>query len=111
MLAALITSSFNAAYFLRRFRTAKVSVLPKPNKTVVQKAIPGAWRPIFLFNAVGKIIKTAFARFITNDAKAKQLLPDGQMGNKRDRSTDLAIRIMVEMATKAGRSGGIMSLL
>jgi hypothetical protein len=34
VLAALITSSFNAAYFPRRFRTAKVLVLPKPNKTV-----------------------------------------------------------------------------
>jgi hypothetical protein len=34
MLAALIISSFNAALFSRRFRTAKVSILPKPNKTV-----------------------------------------------------------------------------
>jgi hypothetical protein len=42
MLAALITSSFNAAYFPRRFRTAKISVLPKPNKTITQKATPGA---------------------------------------------------------------------
>jgi hypothetical protein len=77
MLAALIISSFNAAYFPRRFRTAKMSVLPKPNKTIAQKATPGAWRPIFLLNAVGKIIKAAFARLITNAAEAKQLLPDG----------------------------------
>jgi hypothetical protein len=60
MLAALITSSFNAAYFPRRFRTAKISVLLKPNKTVAQKATPWAWRPIFLLNAVGKIIKNNF---------------------------------------------------
>jgi hypothetical protein len=71
MFAALITSSFNAAYFLRRFRTAKMLVLLKPNKTVIQKATPGAWRPIFLFNAIGKIIKTAFARLIINAAEAK----------------------------------------
>jgi hypothetical protein len=88
VLAALITSSFNAAYFPRRFRTAKVSVLPKPNKTVAQKATPGAWRPISLFNAVGKIIEAAFARLITDAAKARQLLSNGQMGNRRDRSTD-----------------------
>jgi hypothetical protein len=31
-LAALIISSFIAAYFPRRFRIAKVTVLPKPNK-------------------------------------------------------------------------------
>jgi hypothetical protein len=111
MLAALITSSFNAAYFPRRFRTAKMLVLSKPNKTVTQKATPGAWRPISLLNAIGKIIKTAFARLITDAAEAKQLLPDGQIGNKRDKSTDLAIRIMVEMATEARRSSGIASLL
>jgi hypothetical protein len=101
MLAALITSNFNEAYFPRRFRTAKELVLLKPNKTVAQKAILGAWRPIFLLNAVGKIIKAAFARLITDAAEVKQLLSNGQMGNKRDKSTDLAIRIMVKIATKA----------
>jgi hypothetical protein len=111
VLATLIISSFDAAYFLRRFRTAKVLVLPKPNKIVVQKATLGAWRPIFLFNAVSKIIKAAFARLIIDVAEAKQLLSDGQMGNKRDRSTDLVIRIMVEIATEARRNGGIASLL
>jgi hypothetical protein len=34
ILAALITSSFIAAYFLRRFRIAKITVLPKPDKTL-----------------------------------------------------------------------------
>jgi hypothetical protein len=78
-----------------------MSVLPKPNKIIAQKATLGAWRPISLLNAVGKIIKAAFAQLITNAAKAKQLLPNGQMGNKRNKSTNLAIRIMVKMATKA----------
>jgi hypothetical protein len=64
-----------------------------------------------LLNAVGKIIKTAFARLITDVAKAKQFLSDGQMGNKRDKSTDLIIRMVVEIATKARRNGGIASLL
>jgi hypothetical protein len=76
-LAALVTSSFNAAYFSRRFKIAKVTVLPKPNKTIAQKATPGAWRPISLLNIVGKIVKAAFARRITNVAKVKHLLPDG----------------------------------
>jgi hypothetical protein len=111
MLAALITSSFNAVYFPRKFRTAKILVLLKPNKTVAQKATLGAWRPISLLNAVGKIIEAVFARLITDAAEAKQLLPNGQMGNKRDKSTNLAIRMMIKMATKARRSGGIASLL
>jgi hypothetical protein len=100
MLAMLIISSFNAAYFPRRFRATKISILPKPNRTIAQKATSGAWRPISLLNAIGKIIKTAFARLIIIAIKAKQLLPNGQISNKRDRSTDLIIRIMVKMAIK-----------
>jgi hypothetical protein len=38
-LAALITSNFTAAYFPRRFKIAKVTVLPKPNKILGQKSI------------------------------------------------------------------------
>jgi hypothetical protein len=64
-----------------------------------------------LLNAIGKIIKTAFARLIINAAKAKQLLPNGQISNKRDRLTDLAIQMMVKIAAKARRNGGIASLL
>jgi hypothetical protein len=64
-----------------------------------------------LLNAVGKVIKAAFARLIIDAAEAKQLLSNGQMGNKRDKSTDLAIRMLVEVAMKARRNGGIASLL
>jgi hypothetical protein len=110
-LAALIISSFTAAYFPRRFRIAKVTVLPKPNKTLEQKSTPGAWRPISLLNTVGKIIEAAFARRITDIAKAKHLLPDRQMGNRRNRSTNLAVRMIVEAATEARKSGGVASLL
>jgi hypothetical protein len=88
-----------------------VIVLPKPNKTIAQKATPGAWRFILLLNIVGKIVKAAFARRITNVAKAKHLLPNGQMGNKQGRSTNLAIRIIIKAATEARKSGGIASLL
>jgi hypothetical protein len=109
--ATLVTSSFNAAYFPRRFKIAKVTVLPKPNKIIAQKATPGAWRLISLLNMVGKVVKAAFARRITNVAKAKHLLPDGQMGNKREWSTDLAIRMIIKAATETQKSGGIASLL
>jgi hypothetical protein len=50
-LAALVISSFNAAYFPCRFKIAKVIVLLKPNKIIVQKATLGAWRPILLLVA------------------------------------------------------------
>jgi hypothetical protein len=110
-LAALVTSSFNAAYFPRRFKIAKVTVLLKPNKTITQKATPEAWRPISLLNTIGKIVEIAFARRITNVAKAKHLLSDEQMGNKRERSTDLAIKMIIKAATEARKSGKIALLL
>jgi hypothetical protein len=111
ILAALIISSFIAVYFPRRFRIAKVTVLLKPNKTLGQKSTPGAWRPISLLNTVGKIIETAFAQRITNIAEIKHLLPNGQMGNKRNKLTDLVVRMVVEAATEARKSGEIASLL
>jgi hypothetical protein len=85
--------------------------LPKPNKIIAQKATPGAWRPILLLNTIGKIVEAAFARRIMNVAKAKHLLSDEQMGNKRKQLTDLAIRIIIEAAIKARKNGGIASLL
>jgi hypothetical protein len=111
ILAALIISSFTAAYFLRRFKIAKITVLLKPNKTLEQKSTPEVWRPISLLNTIGKIIETAFAQRITDVAKAKHLLPNGQMGNKRNKSTDLAVKMVVKAATEARKSGGIISLL
>jgi hypothetical protein len=111
ILAALVISSFIAAYFFRRFKIARMTVLLKPNKIIAQKAIFGAWRPILLLNIVGKIVEAAFARRITNMAEAKHLLSDGQMGNRRGRLTDLAIRMVIKAATEARKSGGIASLL
>jgi hypothetical protein len=88
-----------------------VTVLLKPNKIIAQKATPGAWRPISLLKTVGKVVKAAFARRITNVAKAKHLLSNGQMGNRRGRLTDLAVRMVIKAATEARKSGGIASLL
>jgi hypothetical protein len=100
-LAALIISNFIAAYFPRRFKIAKITVLSKPNKILGQKSTLEAWRFISLLNTIGKIIEAAFAQRITNVAEAKHLLPNEQMGNKRNKSTDLAVRMVVEAATEA----------
>jgi hypothetical protein len=108
---ALITSSFIASYFPRRLKIAKITVLLKPNKTLGQKSTPKTWRPISLLNIVGKIIEAAFAQRITNIAEVKHLLPDGQMENKRNKSTNLAVKMIVEAATEARRSNEVASLL
>jgi hypothetical protein len=74
ILTALVISSFNAAYFFHRFKIAKITVLPKSNKTIAQKATSGAWRPISLLNIIRKIVEAAFVRRITNVAKAKHFV-------------------------------------
>jgi hypothetical protein len=88
-----------------------VIILLKPNKIIAQKATPGAWRPISLLNTVGKVVEIAFVRRITDVAEAKHLLSNGQMGNRRERLTDLAIRMVIKAAIKARKNGGIASLL
>jgi hypothetical protein len=108
---ALVISSFNAIYFPRRFKIAKITVLLKPNKIIAQKATPGAWRPILLLNIIGKVVEAVFARRITNVAETKHLLSDGQMGNKRERLTNLAIKMIIKAATETRKSGGIAFLL
>jgi hypothetical protein len=110
-LTALVTNSFNAAYFSRKFKIAKITVFLKPNKSIIQKATPEAWRPILLLNIVGKVVEAAFARRITNVAEAKHLLSNKQMGNRRGRSTDLAIRMIIKATTEARKSGEIALLL
>jgi hypothetical protein len=77
MLAALIISSFKAAYFSYCFKTAKVTVLLKPNKTTAPKSTPGAWKPISLLNSLGKVVEAAFARRVTDAAEAENLLSNG----------------------------------
>jgi hypothetical protein len=62
-------------------------------------------------NTVEKIIEIAFAQHIINIAEAKHLLPNEQMENKRNKLTDLAVKMVIEAAIKARRSGGIASLL
>jgi hypothetical protein len=76
-----------------------------------QKSTPEAWRSISLLNTVGKIIEATFAQRITDIAEAKHLLPDEQMGNKRNKLTDLVVKMVIEAAIEARRSGGIALLL
>jgi hypothetical protein len=82
-----------------------------PNKIIAQKATPEAWRLISLLNIVRKIVEAAFARYITNVAEVKHLLSDGKMGNRRERSTDLAIKMVIQAVTEARKNGEIALLL
>jgi hypothetical protein len=76
-----------------------------------QKSTPEAWRPISLLNIVGKIIEVAFAQRIIDIAEVKHLLSNGQMGKKRNKLINLVVKMVIEAATEARKSGGVASLL
>ena len=110
-LAYLSNKSFELGWFPERFRTARVAVIPKPNKPVAQRSFAGGWRPIALLSSVGKIVETLLAKRIAAAAEKHFLLPAGQMGNRKERSAELAIRMVVDIARTAWDRKALTSLL
>jgi hypothetical protein len=110
-LTVLINKSFEYAYFPKRLRRAGVVVVAKPGKTQAQKRTAGAYRPIALLSALGKAFEKIVAERMADAAETQQLLPKGQMGNRRGRSTELAIRVVTEAIFTAWSYGAVASLL
>ena len=111
VLASLAQASLKLEYFPRRFRDARVTVLRKPGKTTAQLQLAGGWRPIALLNTVGKVIEAIVAGRIADAAEVNNLLPANQMGNRRNRSSELAIRLLTDQIRTAWAYNAIPSLL
>lgn len=97
-LIEILTRLFNAclllSYFPRQFRQARTIVLRKPGKP--NYSDPGAWRPIALLNTIGKVLETVLTKRVTEIAEINSLLPKCQMGNRKGRSTDTALELLLE---------------
>ena len=93
-LQGLLTAVNKVNYYPKRFRAACTIVLRKPSKP--DYSDPGAWRPIALLSTLGKIIETLLARRLSNLAKQEGLLPNCQIGNRTNRSTETALELLVE---------------
>ena len=91
---SLITAVIKLSYFPQRFWSARTIVLRKPRKPDYLDL--GAWRPIALLSTIGKLIETLLARRLGALAEREGLLPDTQMGNRRNRSTDTALDLLIE---------------
>ena len=107
----LIQASFELEWSPTLFRTAMVAVLSKSGKTPQQKLSASGWRPISLLNTVGKIFETVISSRITAAAEEHNLLPAEQMGNRANRSTILAIQVLIEAVRSAWDRKGVASLL
>jgi len=66
---------------------------------------PGAWRPIALLSTIGKVIETLAARRLSTLAEQEGLLPDNQMGNRTNRSTETALELLVEQIHTVWKTG------
>jgi hypothetical protein len=93
-LIALISQCWAVEYFPRRFRTARTIVLGKPSKP--DYSDPGAWRPIALLSTLGKIVESVMAQQLSSLVEQHSLLPDSQMGNRKDRSTETTLELLIE---------------
>jgi hypothetical protein len=111
ILAQMTEASFRLQHFPCRFREAMVVVLRKPGKTVKEQTEAGAYRPISLLCTVGKIIDSVMAVRIAQAAEESRLLPDMQMGNRANRSTELAVRILSDAVHTAWSRNACASLL
>ena len=102
-LQALITVVFKVNYYPKRFRVARTIVLRKPSKP--DYSDPGAWRPIALLSTLGKVIETLAAHRLSSLAERQGLLPDNQMGNRTNRSTETALELLVEQIHTIWKTG------
>jgi hypothetical protein len=110
-LAVLITKCFELEWFPEAYKEAKTIVLAKPGKTPAAYRTPAGYRPIALLPTIGKTIEAIIAGRVTEAAEQHRLLPDEQMGNRRSRSTELAVRLAVAQVQEAWRQKATASLL
>jgi hypothetical protein len=110
-LAKVASASLALEYFPEQWRKAIVVVLRKPGKTAKQLELVNGWRPVSLLCVLGKVIEAIVGNRVAAAAEEHKLLPDGQMGNRRNRSTELAIRLVTEQVHEAWKHKAIASLL
>ena len=80
-------------------------------KSSLQLQEAGGWRPISLLNTLGKITEAILVERIANVAEEHKLLPNYQMGNRKYRSTELAVRLLTDQVQTAWKYKAIATLL
>jgi hypothetical protein len=109
VMQALISACWKLGYHPKAFRVARTVVLRKPQRG--DYTIASSWRPIALLNTVGKLIEAVTARRLRDTAETHHLLPDAQMGNRPNRSTETALEILTEKIHTIWKAGKVASLL
>ncbi|KAF7174639.1 hypothetical protein CNMCM6106_000223 [Aspergillus hiratsukae] len=92
-LQVLTQACWDWEYSPRVVRQARTVVLKKPRKESYNQA--KSWIPIALLNTLGKVTEAVTARYLQDLAESHSLLPETQMGARRNRSTELALDLLV----------------
>lgn len=110
-LAVLISATLKRGYFPSCFKKGTVIVLRKPGKTMDEMREPGSWRPITLLCHMGKLIEAIVAKRLTDLAEMHGWLPEAQMGNRKGKNTEFAVRVVTDLVTEIWRRKGAASML
>jgi hypothetical protein len=101
-LTAVLNQCWAAEYYPKRFHATRKIVLRKPSRPDYSDI--GAWRSTALLSTLRKVIESVMAQRLSGLAKQYNLLPDSQMGNTQDRSTDTALELLIEQIHTAWSS-------
>jgi exonuclease III len=99
----LITdASWKLGHFPALFKQARTVVIKKPQKPSYE--VTKGWRPIALLPVIGKVVETITARRLAAAAEAAGVLPDTQMGNRTNRSTEHVLDLITSQVNTVWES-------
>ena len=105
ILAPLFQACVEQSYHPRAFKIANTIVMKKPLGRA-DYSIPKGYRPIALFNTLGKALESIMVEKLTYLADTFNLLPDTQMGARQNRSTESALELLTEQVHTVWGQGG-----
>jgi hypothetical protein len=91
-LAGIAKAYFAIGYYLKLRRAMTMYILRKEGKA--DYSLPGSYCPITLENTLSKILERVVVDHIVDTAKEHALLPQSQMGVRKNRLTLLALTLL-----------------
>jgi len=99
----LFQACIRTGYHPRSFKKVNTIILKKPKKTDYSE--PKSYRPIALLSTLGKALETVVSQRLSDCAEENGLLPNEQIGARRNRSTETAIETITSAVYTVWNSG------
>jgi hypothetical protein len=94
---------------LARFKDTRTIVLQKPSKPDYSE--PGTWKPIVLLSILGKVVEMLLSCWLSILAEQEYLLPDSQIGNRKNRSVETALYLLIDQIHTAWKEDNQVALV